>query len=492
MSQFLKPGMNVQLTPSLKYLTQSQMEDIHLATLEILATTGVYIDNEEALKLLKDAGAIIKGKIVKYPEYLVKQALATAPSRVVMANRHGERVMFLEGRRNYYGTGSGNPYTIDLYTGEWRDACKQDVINGAIVNDYLPNIDYLMPMVLAYHEIPDMGYIHEYDALLRHSTKPLIVSCGSGQNCRDIIEMAETVIGGPEALRESPILGIYSECTSPLQHVNDALEKTLVCAENWVPVIHTVGQIQGANSPSTIAGTLIQANAEILSVLVIHQLKQPGAPAFYGGTISAMNMKTMAYQQGNPEYQLCCALLAEIGTDYYKLPVFNTGGGTDAKIFDAQAAAEGAYSLLMTSLAGGNLIHDIGYTDGGLVGSIPMVVFCDEMIGMIKPLVDGVPWTEEDLAVDAIKRVGPGGNYLKDRHTLNNYKKLHQTDMFERRLYNAWVKDGSKTLEQKVQERTIWILENHKPEPLEPKILAKLDELMVKYEKNYRKALNAE
>jgi len=487
MYPFLKPGMNIQLTPSLKYLTQGQMEDIHLATLEVLENTGVYVANEEALKLLSEAGAIVKGNIVKYPEYLVKQALATVPSRVVLSNRDGERVMFLEGRRCYYGTGSSNPYTNDIYTGEWRDSCKQDVVNGAIVNDYLPNIDFLMSMCLAYHEIPDMGYVHEYDAMVRNSKKPIIVSCGSGQNCRDIIEMAETVIGGPEALRESMILAVYSECTSPLQHVNDALEKTLVCAEKWVPVIHTVGQIQGANSPATTAGTLIQANAELLSVIVIHQLKQPGAPIFYGGTISAMDMKTMSYQQGNPEYQLGCALLAEIGTDYYKMPVFNTGGGTDAKVFDAQAAAEGTYSLLMTSLAGGNLIHDIGYLDGGLIGSIPQVVFCDEMIGMIKHLMNGVLWTQEDLAVDAIHSVGPGGNYLKSKHTLRNYKKLHQTDMFERRLYNAWIKDGSKTLEQKVEERTKWILANHKPESLKPDIAVKLDELMVKYEIEYRR-----
>jgi len=486
MYPFLKPGMNIQMTPSLKYLTYGQMEDLHLAALEVLAHTGVYVENDEAIALLSGAGAIIKGNIVKFPEKLIKDALATAPSRIVMANRKGERCMFLESRRCYYGTGSGPPRTIDIFTGEYRETCKQDIVHTAIACDYLPNIDFVMSLGLVYHEDPDMGYINEYDAMVRNTTKPVIVSCGSGQNCRDIIEMAEAVVGGVDELRASPILGVYSECTPPMQHVNDALEKLLVCAEKWVPVIHTVGQIMGASSPTTVAGALIQANVELLSALVIHQLKQPGAPFFYGGTISAMNMRTTSYQQGNPEYQMCCALLAEIGSDYYKLPVFNTGGGTDAKLFDAQAAAEAAYSLLLASLGGGNLIHDIGYMDGGLMGSIPLTVFCDEMIGMIKPVLNGVSWTAEDLAVDAIKSVGPGGNYLKSKHTLRNFRKLHDADMFERKLYDKWTKDGSKTLEQKIEERTRWIIENHKPEQLSPEVSAKLDELIAKYEKRHK------
>ena len=487
MSRFLKPGMNIQLTPILKYFSQEQMEDIHLASLELLATTGVQVNNEEALGLLRDAGAVItKDNIVKYPEFLVKRALATVPSRVVMANRDGERIMFLEGRRCYYGPGPSLPNAIDPFTGERHGSCKEDVINSAVICDYLPNIDYLMSMNLVYHDIPDMGYIHEFDAMLRNSKKPIVALCGSGKNCRDIIEMAETVMGGPDALREAPILAVYSEVTSPFRQTNDALEKTLVCAENWIPAIHTMGQIMGASSPSTIAGAIIQANAELLSSIVIHQLKQPGAPVLYGGTISAMNMRTLSYQQGNPEYTLCNALLAEMGTDYYNMPVFNTGGGSDAKVFDAQAAAEATCSLLLSSLAGGNLLHDVGYLDSGMLGSTETLVFSDEMIGMIKPLLNGVAWTEEDLAVDAIQRVGPGGNYLKDRHTLKNYKKLHQTDMFERKLYNAWVRDGSKTLEQKVRERTCWILENHKPEPLTKEISDKLDELLVKFEKSYQ------
>jgi len=483
MNEFLKPGMDIQMTPVLKFFTQSQMEDIHLASLELLAKTGVQVNNEEALQLLRDAGALIKtGNIVKFPEYLIKRALTTVPSRVVMANRDGERVMFLEGRRCYYGPGPSLPNAMDPFSGERHESGKQDVINGAVICDYLHNIDYLMSVYLVYDDLPDMGYIHEYDAMIRNSKKPVVALCGSGQNCRDIIEMAETVMGGPDALRESPILAVYSEVTSPFRQTNDALEKTLVCAEKWIPAIHTVGQIMGASSPSTLTGTIIQANAELLSSLVIHQLKQPGAPLLYGGTISAMNMKTMSYQQGNPEYTLCNALLAEMGTDYYKMPVFNTGGGSDAKLFDAQAAAEATYSLLLSSLSGGNLIHDIGYLDSGMLGSLETIVFCDEMIGMIKPLLNGVPWSKEDFALEAIHRVGPGGNYLKDKHTLKNYKKLHNTDMFERRLYNAWVKDGSKTLEQKVSERTRFILKNHKPEPLAPEISAKLDKLLEKYQ----------
>jgi len=317
--------------------------------------------------------------------------------------------------------------------------------------------------------------------MVRNSTKPVIVSLQDGQNTRDIIEMAETVAGGPDKLRKNCFLAVYSETTAPLRHSKDALEKVMVCAEKWVPIIHTVGQMAGATSPVTMAGALAQANAELLSVLVIHQLKQPGAPFLYGGTITPIDMRTMAHPYGAPEFHVFSACLTELGVDYYKIPVFSTGGCSDAKTFDQQAAAEATYSLLLSALSGGNLIHDIGFIDSGLTSSLAEIVFSNEVIEMIKHVVRGISYGDEEIALDVIDRVGPGGHYLGDEHTLNNFKRIYSPQLFTRESYASWVNNGSKNLGEKVDEKVKNILETYTPKPLDAEICKALDSLIDRF-----------
>ncbi|MDK2986562.1 MAG: trimethylamine---corrinoid protein Co-methyltransferase [Clostridia bacterium] len=474
----MKSNTLIQLTPSLRYLSRDQMEEIHYSALEILERTGVVVFHDEALELLKAAGARVEGNLVKIQECLVKRALATVPSRVVMANRDGERCLFLEPHRSYFGTGSGCPYTIDPITGERKKTKKEDIANLAKLCDYLSNIDFLMSMGLVQDKYPEIGYIHEFDALVRNTKKPIIMSTNDRQNTLDIIKMAETVMGGPEQLRDKPILAIYSEATSPLRHAEDAVGKMLACAEKWVPIIHTIGMMSGATAPITLAGALVQGNAELLSALVIHQLKQPGAPFLYGGTITAIDMKTMAHPYGAPEFHVLSAALTEMGSYFYKMPVFSTGGCSDAKSFDEQASAEAAYSLLLEALSGGNLIHDIGYIDSGLTSSPHQIVFSNEMIELIKHVVQGIPFGKEELALDVINKVGPGGHYLAEEHTLRNFRRIFSPELLTREQYDTWKSNGMKTLGQRVDEKVKWIIKEYTPEPLNEEIAKKLDDLI--------------
>jgi len=479
----MRSDICIRTAPTLRYLTKDQMDEIHYAGLEILERTGVQVYHEESLNLLRSAGAIVEGTLVRIPEFLVKKALVTVPSRIILANRDGKRCMFLEGRRSYFGTGSCCPYTIDPYTGKRRLGNKGDVANMAKVCDSLPNIDFTMSTNLVQDTYPEIGYIHEFDAMVRNSTKTIIMSLQDAQNTRDIIEMAETVAGGPEEFRKKCFLAVYSETTSPLRHSDDALGKVMVCAEKWVPIIHTVGQMAGATTPITMAGAIAQANAELLSVLVIHQLKQPGAPFLYGGTITPIDMRTMAHPYGAPEFHVFSACLTELGVDYYKIPVFSTGGCSDAKTFDQQAAAEATYSLLLESLAGGNLIHDIGFIDSGLTSSLAEIVFSNEVIELIKHVVRGVSFGEEETALDVIDRVGPGGHYLGEEHTLKNFRRIFTPQLFTRESYDGWVNNGSKALGEKIDEKVRNILETYIPKELPEEIQNRLDNLIDRYTK---------
>lgn len=467
--------------PMLCFLTNYEREKIHLSTLEILENTGLEIKHQEALNLLKNAGAIVEENHVRFPENLIKEALHTAPSRVVLADRNGKRSLFLQEKNTYFGTGSCCPFTIDIFTDERRESNKKDVGNMAKISDYLPNIDFVMSMALVKHDHPEIGYPHEFEAMLTNTTKPIILSAADGKNVESIIYMAQIVAESKaNNFKHNPFIAIYSESTSPLRHAEDALSKLLVCAKNKIPVIHTVGIMGGATAPATKAGALVQANAELLSALVIHQLKNPGAPFLYGGTITMLDMKTMAHPYGAPEFHQLSSALTEMG-EFYNMPVFSTGGCSDAKSFDQQAAAESIYSLLLAALSGGNLIHDVGYIDSGLTSSAEQLIFSDEAIALIKHITQGFNVSNNDLALDIINRVGPGGNFLAEKHTLDNFRNHFMPKLFERKSYNQWQNEGSKVLGSKVKEKAKEIIKNHKPEPI---IKDKLEELRKYIEKN--------
>jgi trimethylamine--corrinoid protein Co-methyltransferase len=482
----LRSNFSIQQAPVLRFLTDDQIREIHQAGLEVLESIGVEVLHEEALDLLKGAGALVEGTRVQIPAGLVKKAMATVPSRIVLAHRNGKRSLFLEGRKSYYGTGSCCPYFIDPFTLARRRAAKEDVANMAKLCDYLPHFDFTMSLGLVEDKYPEIGYIHEFDAMARNTTKAIIVSAQDGQNVRDIAEMASAIMGGYQELRRKMLLAVYTETTSPLRQAEDALDKTLACAELWLPVIHTVGQLSGATAPASLAGTLVQADAELMSALVIHQLKQPGAPFFYGGTITTIDMKTMAHLYGNPEFHILSAALTEMG-NYFEMPVFSTGGCSDAKSFDAQAAAEGGYSIILESLAGGNLIHDIGYIDSGLTGSLSQVLFSNEMIGIAKHIVKGISYSEEHLGLEAIERVGPGGHYLADEHTARHFRdEFWFPRLMERRSYTQWEEAGKETMEERVNQEVRQVLQEYTPEPLPAATEKILDEQIARFESEAR------
>lgn len=482
----MKSDIMIQQNPGLRFLTEDQKEELHNAALEILVKTGVEIFNKEAQQLLKSAGAIVENNLVRIPEVMVIKALATVPSRVVMANRDGDRVMFLEGKRSYFGTGSCTPFTIDVKTGERRRATKNDVGNMAKLSDSLENIDFVMSMGLVQCDDPGVGYIHEFDAMVRNTKKPIIVSAQDGENVQKIIEMARLIMGGKDELRKKPLLAVYSEATSPLRHADDALSKLLVCGKNWVPIIHTIGMMGGATAPVTLEGALAQGNAELLSALVIHQLKQSGAPFLYGGTITPIDMRTMAHPYGAPEFHVLSSALTEM-SEYYRMPVFSTGGCSDAKRFDEQAAAEATYSLLLAALSGGNLVHDIGYLDSGLTSSLDQIVFSNEIIALIKHILNGITFNDEQLALDVIDNVGPGGNFLIEEHTLNHFRSIYSPELFTRKTYREWEDEGSQSLGDKIKEKVGSIINNYNPAPISEEIAEKLDNLISNFEKNAKR-----
>jgi len=464
----MKSNYRVQQTPGVTILSEDQINEIHLATLEVLERTGVKVYAEEALDLLRDAGCrISKDNIVKIPSYVVSEAIASAPKRVTIANRNGIRSIFLEGNKTYFGpAGVSAPFILDSYTGRRRPLTKKDIENAARIVDYLPNIDFIMVNGLISDVPREMADLYEFETVLNNTTKPIVLITQNRENLSIALEMAKEVAGSYESLRENPFVLSHPEPSSPLFHTKEALEKLLYSAEIGIPLIYVSAIMSGATAPATLAGTLVVVNAETLSGLVIAQLKRKGTPFITGGIITVMDMSTGVLSYGAPEKDLLMAAFVDIA-HYYKLPVWGTGGNSDSKVVDQQAAIEATMSCLMSALSGANMVHDPGYLESGLSVSHEMLVMTDEIIGMVKRIMRGIEVDEDHLAVDVIGKVGPQGNFLAEDHTVKHFRKEHwRPNLLDRQLYDLWIKDGGKTLGERLNEKVKCILTNHKPVPL--------------------------
>ena len=464
--------------PNYRLLSEEQIRTIHAATLEILETVGVRVAHDEALKLLRGRGCRIKGgDIVTIPGALVGEAIRSAPSCVKLYSRDGEEAMRLGGRRNYYGLGTDLIRTQDIHTGAIRPSVLQDVINAARVSDACPNIDFSGSFALPSDVPTNTMYVACVKAQIENSAKPIFFTAAGREDISFIHEMAAAVAGGEEAFRAKPFLINYSEPTPPLTHSYGALSKLLFCAEKGIPVCYTPAAMLGASAPVTIAAALVQTNAEALSGLVIHQLKAAGAPIISGVALPPLDMRTSCISYAAPEMRLGNSAFADLYY-YYNLPRWSSAG-SDAHTFDTQGAWENAMGILMASLDGANLIHDVAYLGQGLLGNPAMIVLCDEQISYVKRIVAGVGVNSEMLGIETIRDAGPGGNYLTADHTLRYFRQeVWQPTLANRDNPDMWEQKGGLRHEERVIQKTLRILDTHRPQPLPESIAQRLVEIL--------------
>jgi len=450
-----------------RLLTDAQLEEVHLASLEVLRRTGVRVYDAEAVGLLQAAGCAVSDEtLVRFPAAVVEDALGAAPSRVVLCDRNGEPRMFLEGQRTYFGTGSDLPNTLDLETGERRLSLLSDVAAAARLVDYLPNLDFCMSMALPSDVPAETSDRRSFLAMIENTVKPVVITAWDEQGLADILQMAEIVAGGADELRLKPFLFAYLEPSSPLRHSDTAVRKMLLMADRGLPFVYAPGPIEGASAPVTSAASLVMANAEVLSGLAIAQLRRRGTPFVWGSGSGPLDMKTVVGTYAAPEFMLHCMAMAELAHRYYHLPVWSFAGCSDSKLPDIQAGIESALWIVWTALSGANLVHDVGYVESGLTCSLEMVVLGDEVISFVRRLVAGMSITAETLALEVIHEVGPGGNYFRAPHTLRNYKKVWYPRVPDRRSHQGWLDVGQPTALENARELARKALATHQPAPL--------------------------
>jgi trimethylamine--corrinoid protein Co-methyltransferase len=455
-------------------LSDEQFEKIHAASLEILGRIGVRVDLPEALDLLKRGGAQVDGNLVRVPQKMVESALASAPKKVTLYNRRGEPVMPLEANRCFFGPGSDCLTIIDHRTDERRKPLLQDVVEGSRLCDALPNIDFVMSMVLPSDVDATLADTYQMEAMLSNTVKPILYVSYESQGLVNAVEMAEAVIGGADALREKPILTCYINVVSGAVHNTESLRKLLYLSGKGLPSLYIPGSNAGVTSPMTQAGAVALDTAGALLGLVLAQLRQEGAPYIMSAMDpAALDMRTMVSPYAYPERGFIRSV-----SQRYGLPTLSLAGATDSKVVDGQAAAEAALTMLADVFMGGNLIHDLGYLESGLTYSFAQLVICEQMVDWIKGFFREIEVTDETLALDEIERAGAGGMYLSSKHTKKHFKETWYPDLFERGTYTDWEKKGGHTLLERASARVEKLLAEHLPEPLPEDVKAKLGKIV--------------
>jgi trimethylamine--corrinoid protein Co-methyltransferase len=324
--------------------------------------------------------------------------------------------------------------------------------------------------------------VHEFDALVNNTTKPFqLITFRGFQSVKAFIEMASMVVGSREELLKKPLFTVGPGGTCPLIRTKEQLDTLMFIAENRIPASLSGQPVAGGTSPATIAGNIIVGNAEILSGIVAFQMIRKGSPVYYLGISYAMDMRTGITATGSPERSILNLVIPQISR-YYGIPCAVIAN-TDAPVSDAQSGSEKSFGILTSLQSQANLVWGVGGMGASM--SCTQAIIDDEIIDMAKRIMEGFEISQDTLALDVIDAVGPGGNFLTQRHTKDYYMKEIISPIISNRLSRgAWEGKDTKQLSDKSKDFVKRILKTHEPEPLDKNIRKSLREYIIKRQKS--------
>ena len=442
------------------FLSEGQKVRLYSETLEVLQYTGVDISHQYARDTLAANGCPIKGERAYIPSQLVKWALSRVPPITTIHSWDGSGRLRIENGRTYFGPGPTCPYFVDPETSERRRYYREDASTVARVCDYLPEIGFAMSLGSISDVTDGLEEIYEFAEMIQNTTKPITAWCFTKDHCRDIHNIAIAMAGGEENFKHRPNYIFYNEPISPLTSDYNAVDKLIYCAANQIPQIFAPANTGGATVPATHASHLVITLAESLIGVVLSQLIKPGSCILIGGTQSILDMRRMTFSYGAPELNILGSGLSEMA-EYLGLPVFSAAGCSDSKLMDPQAAIEATLSINSAMLSGSNLVHDVGFLNSGMTGSVFLLTLANEIISMSRAITQGVMVTEESLAEEVINEIGPGGSYQNHEHTKKWSQKFWKTNLMDRHNYEDWKSRGAKSLKDRLHEHTRFIIDEH-------------------------------
>jgi trimethylamine--corrinoid protein Co-methyltransferase len=459
---------------ALQFLTDSETEAIHQATLRILWEVGVVLTHPEGREHLAGAGAMVHGDRVRIPSDLVEWAIAQCPRQVTLRGRGGQCVTLGDGSLSWHNVGGARD-VYDPRTGRRRPATVQDVRDSARLLDALDGVTAVTPFFTPQDVPGPLTSLAMYRHTLSCTTKPVHgPGVQTAEEVRQIARMA-SVVGPPE---EMLTLGISP--VSPLFFPDDVVGAILETARLGIPLGPLPCPIAGATAPLSLAGALAQQNAEVLASLVLAQLARPGLPVFYCGRLAMMEPRSGISVWGGVELGMASAATVQIG-HRYGLPVNVYGFSTNSHTLDIQSGYERALNAAIPALAGADELSGIGEMAAGVMGSYAQMVCDNEIARSVRRLLRGFAVDEDALAVEVVAAVMEGSrNFLGQRHTVRYLRagEILMSRLAERRPWEEWERTGREGLAERAQAEAERILAEHEVPPLDPEQERELDALM--------------
>jgi trimethylamine---corrinoid protein Co-methyltransferase len=419
--------------PPTRLISDDQLESIHLASLKVLAEIGMDFILPEARDILKKAGATIEGERVRFDPAMITEAMATAPETFKIHARNPAWTMDLGGDNVCFGTVASPPSCHDTDNGR-RTGNHADFTKFIKMAQYFNAIDFVSGYPVEPIDIhAGVRHLETLREIATLTEKPFVSYSLGVDRTRDAIEIARLARGvSHEQFEREPSLTTIINTNSPLKLDAHMLNGILEMSRRNQVVCITPFTLAGAMAPVTVAGALVEQNAEALAGMSFAQLVNPGAPMIYGGFTSNVDMKSGAPAFGTPEYMKSTIVGGQLARRY-KVP-FRTSNTNAANMMDAQAAYESVFSMWGLTMGGGNFImHGAGWLEGGLVASFEKFVMDCDLIQMVKSFMQPIEINDDALGVEAIREVGPGGHFFGAQHTLARY-----SDAFYAPMVSNW------------------------------------------------------
>jgi trimethylamine--corrinoid protein Co-methyltransferase len=461
----------------LNILSDAEVSNIHTATLEVLERTGIVIREENALQLLENAGAVVdyEKQIVRIPGSLIERAVSKTPKSFTWHARNPKHSIRIGGEPTKFGPASGGVNIIDLETGECRSPTVEDTERQVRLMDALENFSISFPPASISDVSTEVSDVYCVALAAKNTSKCILGETFDKRIAHDSIRIAAALVGGEEELRKKPTIAGYVDPISPLVYEKGMIEALVEYASYGQIIFMTVMAMAGGTGPATLAGLLVQQNAEILAGVLIAHLVNPHAPVVYGNVSCPMDMRTGDSSTGSPEVGLLGAAFVQLAK-YYGMP-WSAGAQCNAKVPDAQASYEKMMSLMMGVMAGADFVDLFaGTIESFLTASYEQLVIDNEMAGMALRCAEGIEVDAETMARDVIDRVGPGGTFLADKHTTKWFRREHyQSKLGDRSARVSWERSGSKDIREQARDRAREILASHEPDPIDPKIWKEIE-----------------
>ncbi|GBC75170.1 hypothetical protein HRbin06_00484 [archaeon HR06] len=473
----------------LKIFSREDIEKIHEATMKILEKIGVRFRSDKAIKYLKDVGVIFDEKKRAYiPRSLIEEFIKKVPKSFTWRARNKRNNLEIGSGKVHLLPSYGAIYIIDL-DGNRRLGTLKDVEELTKIADALPNIHAAGGRIVQPSDIePRASHAYLYKTMIENSSKCVMgyTRCIKDNDVAlDCMKMASIIWGGEEELKKVPtVMGLINP-RSPLEHDSSMIESIIEYAKWKQPLIIASFVIIGATGPVTLAGSLAQHNAEVLSGILLAQVVNPGTPIVYGSATAPVDMKSGNPAIGSPEALLVNTMAVELA-NFYNIPSRTSFLVSDSKIPDVQAGYEVALGALLAGMVKPDINLHAGIINSYLMTSPAQMVINDEIWSYVSRFLKGIEINDDTLALDVIGKVVEKGHFLAEEHTRRFFfKEYYSPDIADRSSWDDWVKRGSKDGLKRAIEKAKKILETHKPEPLEPDVKKELEEVVKEVAKRW-------